>query len=192
VATKLREHDENAAQVLHRTDIEGWDSRYEYDGCDFVWNERDLGPDGDIDQTQAYAYEDHGSTRNDDDGDGTVDDAIDYVDPGWSVDRPGWAVPSSRAPRRRAPRGLVPLRRADRASDASTVSVAGGRTSARSLIIRQRRPHVGHATALTPKTLHNNTLRGVQRDRRAFGAATALRERARIEGAPRDWEAANA
>jgi hypothetical protein len=85
-------HEMVEAQVrFTRTDIEGWDSRYEYDGGDFVWGERDLGPDGDIDQTQAYAYEDHKRihAEYDDDGDGTVDDAIDYV---WSPDGDGWSV----------------------------------------------------------------------------------------------------
>lgn len=51
--------------------------------------------------------------------------------------------------------------RADRSSDASTLSVAGGRTTARSAITL---PQVGHATPWTSKTRHNSTLHGVQRE----------------------------
>jgi hypothetical protein len=51
--------------------------------------------------------------------------------------------------------------RADRSSDARTLSVAGGRTSARRTIPLA---HVGHATPLPPKTRYNSTLHGVQRE----------------------------
>ena len=57
--------------------------------------------------------------------------------------------------------------RADRSSDASTLSVAGGRTSARRTMTL---PHVGQARPLTPNTRHNSTLHGVHREvpERAF------------------------
>ncbi len=48
--------------------------------------------------------------------------------------------------------------RADLSSDASTLSVAGGRTSARRTMTL---PHVGQARPLTPNTRHNSTLQGV-------------------------------
>ena len=51
--------------------------------------------------------------------------------------------------------------RADLSSDASTLSVAGGRTSARKTITL---PHAEHAMPMTPKTRHNSTLHGVHRE----------------------------
>ena len=51
--------------------------------------------------------------------------------------------------------------RADRPSDASTLSVAGGRTSARKTITL---PHAEHAVPMTPKTRHSSTLHGVHRE----------------------------
>ena len=57
-----------------------------------------------------------------------------------------------------APRDSEGGPRADLSSDASTLSVAGGRTSARRTMTL---PHVGQARPLTPNTRHNSTLHGV-------------------------------
>lgn len=77
-----------------RDDVEGWRSRYTWEDGAKVHEERDYGPDGDLDEAGDYTYEDHFLSRWawDSDGDGVVDDVADFT---WTPTEDGWLEDST-------------------------------------------------------------------------------------------------